>query len=61
MGVPASDQNKMLSHNLPAPDTSVLFSHSRGQEKYFLGIEDKAFPSVSQKGNTVQNAMGVRV
>ncbi len=56
MGMPAPDENKMLSHGSPAPDTSFLLRHSSEEEeikKRFLGIEDREFPAVSQKGNAV--------
>jgi hypothetical protein len=56
MGVPAPDQNKMLFHESHAPDTSFLLRHSSEEEKNkkrFLGIEDRRFFVVSQKGNAV--------
>jgi hypothetical protein len=56
MGVPAPDQNKMLFHESHAPDTSFLLRHSSEEEKNkkrFLGIEDRRFFVVSQKGNAM--------
>ena len=54
--VAAPDQNKMLFHESHAPDTSFLLRHSSEEEKNkkrFLGIEDRRFFVVSQKGNAV--------
>jgi hypothetical protein len=43
VGVPAPDQNKMLSHGSPAPGTSFLHRHSSEEEKIktcFFGVND---------------------
>ena len=63
MGMPAPDQNKMLSHGSPTPGTDLLIRYFSEEEKMktrFFGVKDDGLVRSPEMGVSVIPALRLR-